>query len=281
MASVATGNPFPALIQAGGSLLGGLARGALGYFGQREANEMNLQVAREQMAFQERMSNTSYQRSMEDMRAAGLNPILAYKTGGATTPGGASAIMQNELGQLGEGVTSAFDFMQKTADTALKKATTRHTEATISRTRAEIEKLKTETNNARIAGAITENERKLSDITMELYERHPWLRWLEVGKRAMPIALGAGAGAIMGRAMRPRTHRLAPPTRGGRQFPGRIQSRPGRGKKGTRGFPKWDDKGRPYYPPAKQGRPSFKGGTRQGRKAARESYRRSTGRDRP
>lgn len=46
-------------------------------------------AAREQMGFQADMSNTSYQRAMADMMAAGLNPILAYKQGGASTPSGA------------------------------------------------------------------------------------------------------------------------------------------------------------------------------------------------
>jgi hypothetical protein len=45
-------------------------------------------------SFQAQMSNTSYQRAMEDMKKAGLNPILAGKFGGASTPQGAMATME-------------------------------------------------------------------------------------------------------------------------------------------------------------------------------------------
>lgn len=59
---------------------------------QRETNEWNAQQVAKQMAFQERLSGTAYQRAMADMRAAGLNPMLAYQQGGASSMPGAAPV---------------------------------------------------------------------------------------------------------------------------------------------------------------------------------------------
>jgi hypothetical protein len=67
-----------------------------GFLGQQDTNAQNRELAAQNTAFQERMSNSAYQRQVKDLEAAGLNPMLAYvKGGGASTPTGTVAQMQN------------------------------------------------------------------------------------------------------------------------------------------------------------------------------------------
>ena len=138
-----------AAISAGGSLLCGL----LGKSGQSSANRANLKIAREQMAFQERMSNTAYQRSASDLKKAGLNRILALGSP-ASSPQGASATMQNENAQLGQAV-------EKMSGTALQAMATK---TQIDNIKAQTDKTKAETVNTIQQGQIKEPIADVMDL---------------------------------------------------------------------------------------------------------------------
>lgn len=101
-----------ALISGGLSAIGSIGGGLIGQAGQSNANaqmmEFNAQQAQLNRDFQERMSSTAYQRAMQDMQAAGLNPILAANLGGASTPGGGqgSVTLGNPGASMQQGVTA-------------------------------------------------------------------------------------------------------------------------------------------------------------------------------
>jgi len=111
------------------------------------------------------------------MKAAGLNPILAYSQGGASTPGGASSVAHDVLGK---GVNSALEGLRLKADL-------RNLESMNSKIRAD-----TDLSMAQAGKAVSEGrvQRVLADFAESVH----------MPPSTLGSLLGLGAGAIGGAA---------------------------------------------------------------------------------
>lgn len=141
--------------------LGSLAGGLIGSSGQRAANRTNIQLQREQQAFEERLSNTAIQRASADYRAAGFNPMLAM-TNPASTPNVAAARIDNPKAELGRGVSNAAASAAQAASLQNMQATTQNIQAQTAKTLVETKQLDAITpysaSNARLQSFKLENE---------------------------------------------------------------------------------------------------------------------------
>lgn len=114
----------------------------------REANIASAREAQRMMDFQERMSSTAYQRGMEDMRLSGLNPMLAYMRGGASTPGGAAGqvFSSRDEDSVEKGVSSAIGARRARAELDNLKAQNANLVAQAASSAAQARKLDAETD---------------------------------------------------------------------------------------------------------------------------------------
>jgi hypothetical protein len=110
--------------------------------GQLLANRQTAKSTARQISFQERMSNTAHQRQVKDLRAAGINPILSAKLGGASTPQGASYTAQNIGGAAVQGYQSVSSAKQSQAQAEYTRgAQTQLTKAQQNKIEQEIKQL--------------------------------------------------------------------------------------------------------------------------------------------
>jgi len=98
----------PAVVAAGLSAAGSVLGGIFGSSGAKNANKNARELQNQNLTWQENMSNSAYQRAMMDMEKAGLNPMLAYQQGGASSPNAPAAPpVLNEKSDLARGVSGA------------------------------------------------------------------------------------------------------------------------------------------------------------------------------
>lgn len=143
------------LLSAGTDLLGGFLGNSAKQSAADRANQ-----------FSAYMSNTSYQRTIEDMKKAGINPAVAYSQGGASTPTGQQADVEGYSKVSGKAITNAVT----AAQVANTKANTTLQASQANSTDVNAAKTVVDRQNALLDQKLLKNEIKSSHLDLAAKE---------------------------------------------------------------------------------------------------------------
>lgn len=175
-----------------------------------KTNQANINQAKSEMDFQERMSNSAHQREVEDLKKAGLNPLLSVNAG-ASTPAGAMASLENPYANLPDDINSASQlYLQSKMNKELIKSEQKkqsNLDAQTAATYAQAELAKANTavaNNNAVSSAYDAKERaRLAEI--EGSKPASVMRWINYSadklNPAVTSALMLGGGGMPGRVI--------------------------------------------------------------------------------
>ncbi|QCQ84592.1 DNA pilot protein [Blackfly microvirus SF02] len=156
-----------AILAAGVSGISSMVTGGMNQSNTAATNATNMQIAQENRAWQEHMSNTAHTREVADLRNAGLNPILSATGGsGASTPSGSIATMQPKqmpTDIVKGAVDTALAVRSNLADVKLKEATTNKVAADTITSLEEPARVRAETRRSTAAGTESNTRSNLND----------------------------------------------------------------------------------------------------------------------
>lgn len=191
-----------AAIGGGIGFLGNMIGGALQRNHDEKINAANMMFAREEAQknrdWQAEMSNSAYQRSTEDMRKAGLNPIMAVAKPGASTPGGAQAHFEakpsSSYERTGQSARQLADDLMSIRE---REANIKASEAAKDASKATAVRQITEAKHTARQSEVLEDEGKLRRLRAKEEEKFvPYDSWMKRIGEGIGI-IGTGFGNFM------------------------------------------------------------------------------------